>query len=80
MGRGRWVHLLPWKLYVPNVKELRREVVKQCHDSVTAGHPSKNRTIELVSRYYCVAMNDWLHIVLRRRMRQMPMLQKGHPS
>jgi hypothetical protein len=40
------------KLYVPNVKELRREVVKQCHDSVTAGHPSKNRTIELVSRYY----------------------------
>jgi hypothetical protein len=40
------------KLYVPNVKELCKEVVKQCHDSVTAGHPSKNGTIELVSRYY----------------------------
>jgi hypothetical protein len=40
------------KLYVPNVKELRKEVVKQCHDSVTAGHPGKNGTIELVSRYY----------------------------
>jgi hypothetical protein len=40
------------KLYVPNVKELRREVIKQCHDSVTAGHPGKNGTIELVSCYY----------------------------
>jgi hypothetical protein len=40
------------KLYIPNVKELHREVVKQCHDSVTAGHPGKNGTIELVSRYY----------------------------
>jgi hypothetical protein len=40
------------KLYVPNVKELRKEVVKQCHDTVTTGHPSKNGTIELVSHYY----------------------------
>ena len=40
------------KLYVPNVRELRRDVVKTCHDSVTTGHPGKNGTIELVSRYY----------------------------
>jgi hypothetical protein len=40
------------KLYVPNVKELRREVVKQCHNAITAGHPGKNGTIELVSCYY----------------------------
>jgi hypothetical protein len=40
------------KLYVPNVKELWKEVVKQCHNGVTAGHPSKNGTIELVSHYY----------------------------
>jgi hypothetical protein len=40
------------KLYVPNNRDLRRDVVKTCHDSVTTGHPGKNGTIELVSRYY----------------------------
>ena len=40
------------KLYVPNVKELRRDVVKTCHNSITTGHPGKNGTIKLVSRYY----------------------------
>ena len=40
------------RLYVPNVKELRHDVVKTCHDSITTGHSGKNGTIELVSRYY----------------------------
>ena len=40
------------RLYVPNMKELHRDVVKTCHDSITPGHPGKNGTIELVSRYY----------------------------
>ena len=40
------------KLYVPNDRVLRRDVVKSCHDSVTTGHPGKNETIELVSCYY----------------------------
>src|SRR6201996_8327757 len=40
------------KLYVPNITELRRDIVKTCHDSLTTGHPGKNGTIELVSHYY----------------------------
>ena len=40
------------RLYVPNVKELRRDVVETCHNSLTTGHPGKNGTLELVSRYY----------------------------
>ena len=40
------------KLYVPNDRILRRDVVKSCHDSVITGHPGKNGTIELVSCYY----------------------------
>ena len=40
------------RLYVPNVPELRKDVVKTCHDTLTTGHPGKNGTIELVSRYY----------------------------
>ena len=45
------------RLYVPNVKELHRDIVKTCHDSVTMRHPGKNSTLELVSRYYW-----WLHM------------------
>ena len=40
------------KLYVPNDRGLCKDIVKSCHDSVTTGHPGKNRTIELVSQYY----------------------------
>ena len=43
------------RLYVPNVPELRKDVVKTCHDTLMMGHPGKtgkNRTIELVSHYY----------------------------
>ena len=40
------------KLYVPNDRSLRKDIVKSCHDSIIAGHPGKNGTIELVSHYY----------------------------
>ena len=40
------------QLYVPNIPELRKDVVKTCHNTLTSGHPGKNGTIELVSRYY----------------------------
>ncbi len=40
------------KLYVPNDRALCRDIIKSCHDTVTTGHPGKNGTLELVSRYY----------------------------
>ena len=40
------------KLYIPNDKNLRNEVIHQCHDSITTGHPGKHGTLELVSRLY----------------------------
>ena len=40
------------RLYVPKVKELHRDVVKTCHDSLTMRHPGKNGTLELISHYY----------------------------
>ena len=40
------------KLYVPNDRSLRKDIVKSCHDSIIAGHPGKDGTIELVSRYH----------------------------
>jgi hypothetical protein len=40
------------RLYVPNDRKLRQDVVKSCHDTILAGHPGKNGTTELVSCYY----------------------------
>jgi hypothetical protein len=40
------------RLYMPNDRQLCKDVVQSCHDLLTTGHPGKNRTIELVSRYY----------------------------
>jgi hypothetical protein len=40
------------KLYIPNNKELRGDIVKSCHDSSAAGYLSKHGILELVSRLY----------------------------
>ena len=40
------------RLYVPNNTELRAEVIKTCHDALTAGHPGKHGTWELALRHY----------------------------
>ena len=40
------------RLYVPNERALCREVLQTCHDNLTAGHPGKNGTLKLISRYY----------------------------
>lgn len=40
------------RLYVPADKEIRLEILRRCHDSVTAGHPGQHGTLELVTRHY----------------------------
>ena len=40
------------RLYVPNEHTLCREVLQTCHNNLMAGHPEKNDTLELISRYY----------------------------
>lgn len=40
------------KLYVLNNIEICYEILKQCHDLVTTGHPGYNLTLELVERHY----------------------------
>lgn len=40
------------KLYIPNDKELRADVIRTCHDTPIAGHPGKHNTLELVSCHY----------------------------
>lgn len=40
------------KLYIPDDKDLRSEIVKTCHNSPSAGHPGRNGTLELVQQFY----------------------------
>ena len=34
------------------MKDLRHDIIKTCHNSITTQHPDKHGTIELVSHYY----------------------------
>jgi len=40
------------RCYIPPHEELRREVVKQYHDSLSGGHPGHFKTLELIQHYY----------------------------
>lgn len=40
------------RLYVPNTDELRRGLIKECHDTLWAGHPGWQRTMALLERGY----------------------------
>ncbi|CAL2270472.1 unnamed protein product [Prunus armeniaca] len=40
------------RIYVPRWDNLRRELLKECHDSKWAGHPGTHRTLALMSEAY----------------------------
>jgi hypothetical protein len=40
------------KIYVPKDKQLRNNIIQRYHDSLTAGHPGRHKTLELVTRNY----------------------------
>jgi hypothetical protein len=40
------------QLYVPDNPDLRAEVIGTCYDALTAGHPGRTGTLELVSQHY----------------------------
>ncbi|KAL2943047.1 Transposon Tf2-9 polyprotein [Bienertia sinuspersici] len=47
------------RVYVPKWDNLRRDVMKECHDSLWAGHPGMQRTLALLEEtYYWPHMRD----------------------
>lgn len=47
------------RLYVPKGGDLRRQLLKECHDSLWAGHPGWERTFALLKQgYYWPQMRD----------------------
>ena len=62
-GHSRSVRMAEWsesngllhfhgKIYVPDGKDLRRQIVSQHHDTRVVGHAGRWKTLELVSRNY----------------------------
>ena len=47
------------RLYVPRSGDLRKGLIKECHDTLWAGHPGIHRTLALLERgYYWPRMGD----------------------
>ena len=55
-----WAGLLDWEekdglayyqeqIYVPNDTQLCKDIISQPHDALTAGHPGRHSTLELVT-------------------------------
>ena len=40
------------RIYVPNNKKIREEILKKNHDLVDVGHPGQHRMLELLKRTY----------------------------
>ena len=40
------------RIYVPNNKRIREEILKENHDLVDVGHPGQHRMLELLKRTY----------------------------
>ena len=40
------------RIYVPNNKKIREEILKENHDSVDMGHPGQHRMLELLKKTY----------------------------
>jgi len=40
------------RIYVPNNKKIKEEILKENHNSVDVGHPGQHRMLELIKRIY----------------------------
>jgi len=40
------------RIYIPNNKKIREEILKENYDSVDIGHPGQHRMLELLKRTY----------------------------
>ena len=50
------------RIYVPNNKELKRRILHRHHDHPAAGHPGREKTVELVSReYWWPSLTTFVH-------------------
>jgi hypothetical protein len=54
------------KIYVPNDRDLRPCIIEQHHDTCTAGHAGRFKTLELVVRnYWWLQMSQYIGIYIK---------------
>jgi hypothetical protein len=59
--RVRVTQTIQGRTIVPNVKELRQVIVRNAHDTPTAGHPGRDETLRKVQeRYWWPGMKEWI--------------------
>jgi hypothetical protein len=53
-------------VYIPQDDEIKLQILKSCHDSITAGHLGQAKTLELISRdYYWPKMRNFVNEYIR---------------
>ena len=55
------LHTPKGQVIVPNVKEVKRAIVSKAHDTPTAGHPGRDKTLQKVQQnYWWIGMKKWI--------------------
>ena len=75
------------KIYVPDVKDLRRQIIAQHHDTWIAGHPGHWKTLELVTcnywwphmSRYIVEYTKTCDLCLQTKVQRQPPIGELHP-
>ncbi|RVW57491.1 Transposon Ty3-I Gag-Pol polyprotein [Vitis vinifera] len=66
LGGGRLLYTKGRRLYVPKWGNIRRNLIKECHDTKWAGHPGQRRTRALLeSAYYWPQIRDEVEAYVR---------------
>ena len=61
LHRARTAKTLKGKTIVPNVREIRRAILRNHHDAPTAGHPGRDETLRRIQEcYWWPGMKDWV--------------------
>ena len=59
--RARTAKTLKGKTIVPNIREVRRAILRNHHDAPTAGHPGRDKTLRWVQEcYWWPGIKDWV--------------------
>ena len=55
------LHTPKGQIIIPNVKEVKRAIVSKVHDTPTAGHPGRDKTLWKVQQnYWWIGMKKWI--------------------
>ena len=75
-----------WRIVVPDDKEIRNRILEETHSVPYAGHPSFNKTMEKINKYFywegisLDVRNLWFHAPCARQKNQIISIHMGSYS